>query len=168
MPWTWVRPEDLSVLAGDRLLDLGVGDGMTLEALNPPARLVVGLDRSADALVAATRRMRHRLAAAEADHLPFRSACLDVVMAADLFHHLPEEALLETLGEISRVLRPGGRLVAWWYERHGREDVDGPRFPRPLNPVLRTVGETGFTEVKELPLRVAAGAAPTVGLVARR
>lgn len=168
MPWTWVRPEDPSVLVGDRLLDLGVGDGMTLETLNPPAGLVVGVDRSAASLAAAALRTRHLLVAAEADHLSFSPASFDVVLAADLFHHLPEEALLETLGEVARVLRPGGRLVAWWYERPGRKDVDGPRFPRPLDPVLRAVGETGFTEVKNLPLRVAAGAAPTVGLAARR
>lgn len=44
--------------------------------------------------------------------LPFRDECFDLVVAAAFFHHLPgrEEQLL---GEIFRVLKRGGRLVAY-------------------------------------------------------
>ncbi len=43
------------------------------------------------------------------DH--FASASLDTVFASNLFEHLTREQLLETLVEVRRVLRPGGRLL---------------------------------------------------------
>jgi len=39
------------------------------------------------------------------------SASVDVVFALDLLEHLPKDALLELVGEVYRVLKPGGRFV---------------------------------------------------------
>jgi SAM-dependent methyltransferase len=41
----------------------------------------------------------------------FLSGSLDTVFASNLFEHLTREELLQTLAEVRRVLRPGGRLL---------------------------------------------------------
>ena len=48
--------------------------------------------------------------AADATRLPFRSAAFDAIAAVDVLHHLGRPA--EFFREASRVLRPGGRIVA--------------------------------------------------------
>jgi SAM-dependent methyltransferase len=46
----------------------------------------------------------------EAQHVPFRDASLDAVLAMHVIHHIPRIRLF--LAELVRVLRPGGALVA--------------------------------------------------------
>jgi SAM-dependent methyltransferase len=60
---------------------------------------------------AASRRSgaEYQLAAAEA--LPFGDDVFDVVVSRLVFHHLIGDLQAQALTEISRVLRPGGRLV---------------------------------------------------------
>jgi glycogen(starch) synthase len=60
-----------------------------------------------------------RLVVADARSLPFEDGEFDAVLALDLLVHLP--SMEEGLRELSRVLRPGGRLlfdttnaVPWW------------------------------------------------------
>ena len=165
MPWTWVRPADPTVLQGRPLLDLGTGDGQTLAALVAGEGLVVGVDRSRPALTAASRAAAARTAVAVVDHLPFRDGSFAAVLAADLFHHLDDDALGATLSEIRRVTRPGGRIVAWWYEHAARPGPDAPRFPRPLDPVVARATQSGFRSVEELALSFELEPAPaTVGI----
>jgi ubiquinone/menaquinone biosynthesis C-methylase UbiE len=105
---------------------------------------------------------------AEAGHLPFRDESFATVLGADLFHHLDDANLATVLGEISRVLPPEGRLVAWWYERPGRDAPDAPRYPRDYSVVATAAGAAGFTSVSKLDLTTTVDAGPpTVGLVAR-
>lgn len=55
---------------------------------------------------------------ADATHLPFATNSVSNFISTDTFHHLPDAELF--LGEISRVLIPGGRLILiepwnnWW------------------------------------------------------
>jgi SAM-dependent methyltransferase len=169
MPWTWIRPADPSLLEGRPLLDLGTGDGQTLGALVSPDGLVVGVDRFPLPLRAAAHATKARLAVATVDHLPFRDGTLGTVLAADLFHHLDDGALEETLMEVGRVIRPGGRIVAWWYEKAARPGPDAPRFPRPLTSVVPLLTQTGFQAVEELALEFDLEPAPaTVGIAAAR
>ena len=162
MAWAWVRPADLSVLEGRPFLDLGTGDGQTLAALVTGGGLVVGLDRSPDAL----RTSRHSpLAAGAADALPFGDGIFAVVLAADVFHHLDEAMLERTLAEARRVLRPDGLLVAWWYERPSRPGPDAPPFPRPSAHVAEVMRAAGFAP-SELALEFRLEPAPaTAGLI---
>ncbi len=165
MPWAWVRPVDMGLLEGRPLLDLGTGDGQTLAALVEPRGLVVGADRSSEALRAA-RGKGFALMAADATALPFRSGTFDTVLAGDLFHHLDDAALRAVVGEVRRVLRGGGRLVAWWYGSAGREAPDTPRHPRRFEDV--ETASDGFSVIRlELEMSLEP-APPTVGLVAER
>lgn len=49
-------------------------------------------------------------AACDAGHLPFRDGAIGAVVLLDVLHHLPRP--MECLREVSRALRPGGRVVA--------------------------------------------------------
>jgi ubiquinone/menaquinone biosynthesis C-methylase UbiE len=94
-----------------RVLEVGVGTGVNLP-LYPPGATVVALDRSGPMLRRALRRpTRARVFAVQADlhRLPFRDSAFDAVTGSLVFCSVarPERAL----GEVYRVLRPGGRLL---------------------------------------------------------
>jgi SAM-dependent methyltransferase len=102
---------------GDRVLDVGCGNGMhTLKAAQY-CREITGVDYSTDSLNLAVRvaesMMRKNVffqkVNLETDPLPFADSLFDKVLFLDVFEHL---AARETvLKEIKRVLKPGGLLL---------------------------------------------------------
>ncbi len=91
------------------VLDLGCGDGhfasLALSALTP-----VGVDLSAGALREAVRRRVYcAVVRADAAYLPFRSEVFGTVVSNSVLEHIP--GVEAVLAEVSRVLKPGGRLV---------------------------------------------------------
>jgi len=104
------RPETealLPALAGKDVLDVGSGTGhyaRLARALG--ARLAIAFDLTPEMLGRAPRPA----AVGDAGRLPFASESLDVAIAALLLSFVKD--LEATLGEIARVLRPGGTLVA--------------------------------------------------------
>jgi SAM-dependent methyltransferase len=163
--WTWARPTDPTLLDGRPLLDLGTGDGQTLTTLVEDG-LIVGLDRSIQALGAARRAGIERLVCASSDDLPLRDDRIGSVLAADLFHHLTDERLARALSEIRRVLRPDGSLVAWWYEHAGRPGPDAPAHPRSFELVADAIAEAGMKATAlELEFSIEP-VPPTVGVLA--
>ena len=106
-------------LRGKRVLDLGCGMGtFTVEAAQRGAD-AVGLDMMTTALRAALQVAREektpsaRFILGDAALLPARDAAFDIVLAADLTEHLDDTTLDRMLGEVKRVLAPGGRLVIY-------------------------------------------------------
>ena len=104
----------LGVRAGDRLLDVGCGAGRhAYEAVQRGARVVAyDLDASE---VKDTATVLRALGgpgwAVNGDVLrvPFPDACFDRVIAAEVLEHVPDDK--GALGELARVLRPGGVLA---------------------------------------------------------
>lgn len=89
-----------------RVLDLGSGTGETLAELRRRARgMVVALDADMSAL----SRSSGMRAGAHASRLPFAEAAFDLVFTQMFF--LWARPLDEVLGEVRRVLKPGGVLV---------------------------------------------------------
>ncbi|MDI3341022.1 MAG: class I SAM-dependent methyltransferase [Sphaerobacter sp.] len=105
--WHRWRQTVLRAVGAGRVLDLGCGTGALLPELNARA-VAIGLDRSPSMLRAARRRASGRLVRADARALPFRDGTFTTVVSA-----FPAPFILsrETLEEIARVLRPGGRFV---------------------------------------------------------
>ena len=99
----------------DRLLDVGTGTGLvlrTLAARPDRPRQAVGLDASA-AMLARVGPLPAgwRTATGDAVALPLPDASVDVATAAYLLHVLAPGPRAAALGELRRVVRPGGRLV---------------------------------------------------------
>lgn len=92
-----------------RTLDLGAGTGRNLRDAVPRAREVIAIDPSHEALLAARKRAPNALLVrASAEALPFRAGSVDVVLSSLVFCSVPDP--IKGLGEVKRVLAPGGEL----------------------------------------------------------
>jgi SAM-dependent methyltransferase len=122
----------LGLAAGMRVLDVGSGNGRhAFEALRRGAEVtatdldggaLADVDRMAGAMTLAGEVAAGgclRTVVADARHLPFGDAAFDVVIAAEVLEHIPDDSA--AIAELARVLRPGGVLAVtvprWWPER---------------------------------------------------
>lgn len=96
------------VAAGQRVLDLGCGNGIYLRALRERGIDAVGCDLSPGMLRAVGPHPR--LVNADAQHLPFCEGSFDVALAPHMLYHVPDRAA--AAHEMRRVLREGGVAVA--------------------------------------------------------
>lgn len=109
----------IGVKMGDRLLQVGCGDGALLAALAAKVGLTgraCGIDESQDAIVraqAAADREGVLVELQRAPHqsLPFEPSSFDVAILRDALRHLAPEARVASAAEALRVLRPGGRCI---------------------------------------------------------
>jgi 2-polyprenyl-6-hydroxyphenyl methylase/3-demethylubiquinone-9 3-methyltransferase len=95
---------------GLQILDLGCGKGRFAAALAEEEARVIGLDRSAAMLAGAAAPGFGRVRGA-ARRVPLAGEAFDAVIAVEVFEHLPAAAIDQVLGEVRRVLRPGGTLA---------------------------------------------------------
>ena len=95
-------------------IDVGCGNGAYLRRLLGRVPRLVGVDLSrgilADAAHAWTADTSASLAVADAQALPLRAGCADVVLAMHMLYHVPD--IPAAVRELRRVLRPGGVLLA--------------------------------------------------------
>lgn len=107
----------------ERGLDIGCGTGTFLEVLrNKKSGELYGLDISKRMLRAAKRKHSGmEFLRGSALHLPFRDSSFDAVFSTMMMHHLTHEERVAALGEIRRVLRPGG---AYYSLEFGEEGLD--------------------------------------------
>ncbi len=97
------------------VLDVGCAAGHTALAFAPYVHEVIGVDLSRDMLIeaarqAATRGVTNaRWEEASAASLPYTDGSFDIVACRMVVHHFP--ALIPSLAEMARVLKPGGQLL---------------------------------------------------------
>ena len=114
----------------DHLLDVGCGTGdlvrIAAHRLDPTrGGAAHGLDATAGMIERARQRTDPALTHAHfhvgvVEQLPFPDHTFHVVTSTLLFHHLPHDLQQHAIDEITRVLRPGGRIVIADYARpHG-------------------------------------------------
>lgn len=130
------RRQGISYLKPGRVLDLGSGTGAAGPVLT--GFDVVALDPVAEMLALSSIASR---VVAVGEHLPFEDASFDGVFSAYVFRNLT--SIPEALGEIARILKPGGRAVV----------VD---LGRPKNRLLAAIHRVGSAVVL-----------PLAGLIAR-
>jgi phosphatidylethanolamine/phosphatidyl-N-methylethanolamine N-methyltransferase len=100
---------------GGRILEVGVGTGITLPGYSSRNR-IIGIDLSEAMLRKARRRVAdlsltnvQKLEVMDAQHLSFPDASFDVVVANHVISTVPNpEAALD---ECARILRPGGEMI---------------------------------------------------------
>jgi ubiquinone/menaquinone biosynthesis C-methylase UbiE len=113
------RRRTLSRATG-RILEIGFGTGMNLAHYPPSVRCIEAIDPDVDL----DRYSQPRIAAAsievdfhhlDAEHLPFEAGSFDTVVSTFTLCSIPDVA--HALGEVRRVLRPGGQFL---FLEHGR------------------------------------------------
>jgi ubiquinone/menaquinone biosynthesis C-methylase UbiE len=152
------------VALGDRVLDVGCGTGyfarMVAQAVGPQGS-VVGIDAAPEMIEYAGRKARRiancRFQIGAAESIAFPDSSFDVVVSSLMMHHLPAELRLEAACEMSRALRPGGRLLLSDFsipERGGWRVVmsisghNADRWRRRTTPLETLAAGAGFTELR--------------------
>ena len=93
-----------------RVLDVGTGDGQVARRAAGLGAAVVGIDPTWNQIRVAHRRGGGPVyLSSGAAALPFPDATFDTVVACLVFEHI--EAVDEAIGEVARVLEPGGRFL---------------------------------------------------------
>jgi demethylmenaquinone methyltransferase/2-methoxy-6-polyprenyl-1,4-benzoquinol methylase len=115
--WRRALVDEISPAAGERVLDVATGTGLVAaELLSRASCTVIGVDQSAQMLSAARERFaqhdseRVRLIEGEAEALPFPDASFDALSFTYLLRYVEDPRA--TIGELARVLRPGGRMAS--------------------------------------------------------
>jgi ubiquinone/menaquinone biosynthesis C-methylase UbiE len=104
---------------GDDILDIGCGTGLLLLAAEERvgnAGHLVGLDVESAMIEQAKRRAARKnsralFEVASIEHIPYANASFDVAFSTLMYHHLTEPQRKMAFDELTRVLRPGGRIV---------------------------------------------------------
>jgi phosphatidylethanolamine/phosphatidyl-N-methylethanolamine N-methyltransferase len=127
---------------GGRILEVGVGTGLSLPEYSRSNRLV-GVDLSAPMLrKAKTRAVEQELsnveclAVMDARHLGFRDGVFDVVVAQYVITAVPHPEA--TLDEFARVLKPGGEIIL--VNHLGAESGLRASFEQSFAPLARRLG----------------------------
>jgi ubiquinone/menaquinone biosynthesis C-methylase UbiE len=103
--------------AEGRVLEIGMGSGLNLPFYSARASEIVGLDPHRKLLAMARRRLSHiPLTAMEgsAESIPLDDRSVDTVVTTWTLCSIPE--VTRALGEMRRVLKPGGQLL---FVEHG-------------------------------------------------
>lgn len=142
--WTMANPDTTRLRrlvvpeARGRVLEIGVGSGHNLAHYAMAARSVIGLDPSAVLLAMAAKAAARApvavaLARGSAEAIPFDASTFDTVLTTWTLCSIPHVST--ALGEMRRVLKPGGTLV---FIEHGRAaDAGVARWQDRLNPLWR-------------------------------
>jgi ubiquinone/menaquinone biosynthesis C-methylase UbiE len=97
---------------GKTVLEVGCGTGLILHRTARFARHAIGLDLSGGMLVKAQQRGLHVMQAS-ATALPLPDASVDVAYSFKVLAHIPD--IQGALREMARVVRPGGWVLAEFY-----------------------------------------------------
>jgi ubiquinone/menaquinone biosynthesis C-methylase UbiE len=144
-----------AVLADVRgsVLDAGCGTGGLLARLRARRSdlALIGLDWAEAACRRAAAKSGVPIARGSANALPFADAAFDAVIAADMLCHRAVDPG-RALSELSRVLRPGGRLIvnmpayAWLLSAHDRQVHNVRR--QTAGQLAALLREAGFRQVR--------------------
>jgi ubiquinone/menaquinone biosynthesis C-methylase UbiE len=145
----------LALLPADYVVaDLGCGSGNLTAEIAPHVKRVFGVDGSAAMLKAARKRTSEfdnvDLRKGDLAALPIDDAACDAALLVLALTYVNEPA--SVVGEMARILKPGGRAVIVDLQPHDREDFrrQTGQMSLGLEPVAvqRMLDESGFASVK--------------------
>ena len=110
--------ERMDLRPGERVLDLGAGTATLALMIKErwPGVSITGVDADPEILRIGRAKVAEagvdgiELVEAFASELPFAAESFDVVVSTLFFHHLSSTVKRETMPEVARVLKPGGRV----------------------------------------------------------
>jgi ubiquinone/menaquinone biosynthesis C-methylase UbiE len=127
--------------AQGRVLEIGIGSGLNLPYYGTAVEQIIGLDPSPKLLAMAREAARQTAIPLEliensAEAIPLYNRSVDTVVTTWTMCSIPD--VQRALGEMRRILKPGGRLL---FVEHGRSsDVRVRRWQDRLTPVWRRIG----------------------------
>jgi phosphatidylethanolamine/phosphatidyl-N-methylethanolamine N-methyltransferase len=133
---------DAAMACGPRVLEAGVGTGLSL-GYYPPHAEVYGVDLSEDMLRRAQEKVDRRalshvksLQVMDVTHLSFPNGMFDAVTAQFIITLVPEPEI--ALSEFARVLRPGGEIVL--ANHFGQPSGPLARLEELASPLVKAIG----------------------------
>jgi len=116
---------DNFVMPGDKVLDLGCGNGRYFEILKEKNIDYYGVDNSEKLIERAKKKFSGgKFQVVDAFNLPFPSNFFDKIYSIAVFHHIPsKEFRLQFLREAKRVLKPEGLLVLTCWKFHQLKEL---------------------------------------------
>ncbi|MGI8424773.1 MAG: class I SAM-dependent methyltransferase [Chloroflexota bacterium] len=137
--------------AGAMVLDVGCGTGTLSEALRGAGFKVFGFDASTGMLRQLGENGRGTPVAGFGERLPFQDGKFDVAITVATLHHITDpQRIAETLGEMCRVVRPGGAVVVWDH------NPKNPYWPILMKRIPQDTGEERLIPQEEIVLALAA------------
>jgi SAM-dependent methyltransferase len=133
---------------GDLIVDLGCGSGRSLVWNRGSGATMVGIDVAP--YFAAQAIEGGDLVLGDLRRLPFANGAFFKGYALDVFEHLSREALDQVLGEIGRVMRPGGQVFAYSHVRKNSPLAGGLRA---VNRLARGLERIGLVDLGQERLR---------------
>lgn len=137
---------------GDEVLEVGAGPGLVTDALRRQVPRLVAVEVDQRLAAALRRRLAGtnvEVVEADATALPFDSGRFSAVACFTMLHHVPTVAMQDRLlGELLRVLRPGGLLVGTdGMDTPDRREVHAGDVFLPVDPaeLPRRLTAVGFT-----------------------
>jgi ubiquinone/menaquinone biosynthesis C-methylase UbiE len=132
--------------------DVGVGTGFLAEGALAAGARVIGID-SSDRMLAEARTafagQPFEARVGDIESLPLNTAEVDVVLANMVLHHAPDPP--RAIREMSRVLKPGGRLVITDADTHTHEWLRTEQHDRWLgferSDIAHWFGDAGLVDV---------------------
>lgn len=94
--------------AGDKILDVGCGTGRYAPIFGDH---YFGVDNNLQYVEFAKRHAPGNFFAGDGRQASFSDNVFSHVISVGVFHHLSDEAVMATIKEMKRVLRPGGRIL---------------------------------------------------------
>lgn len=143
----------VAVEPGERLLEIGCGEGANLRHLEARGARLFGVDFTLEkaGFASTTGALT---ACADAGALPFRDGAFDAILIRDLLHHVPDR--LQVLREAHRVVRSGGTITV--IEPNGRNPLIAAqaiaiRAERGMlistgKKLVEELGDAGFTNLQ--------------------
>jgi SAM-dependent methyltransferase len=129
------------------ILDAGCGTGAILKRLGHPEKNV-GIDLAPEVISLCQQRGLHNVQLADISALPFADASFDAVICSSVLYHQWVKDVPGALGELHRVLRPGGLLLVnvpafqFLHSAHDEAVMTARRFRK--NELRQLLLESGF------------------------
>ncbi|MDD5445945.1 MAG: methyltransferase domain-containing protein [Candidatus Pacebacteria bacterium] len=123
--WEELKPLlDKYIKKGDKVLDLGCGNGRYYSYFQKKKTEYIGIDNSEKLIeIAKKKHLFADFRTGDALNIPFPDKHFDKVVSIAVFHHIPsKEFRLQFLKEVRRVLKDNGLVILTVWKFHRKEE----------------------------------------------